>query len=233
MSWSHTFGGLSGTIPLSYLDDNFGDAVLLSSVKVKQQVFTASGTYTPTAGMIYCDVQLQAAGGGGGGVGGSSTGAGASAGAFCQKVFSASDIGASQTITLGANGVGVSGAAGTDAGDSTFGLLLTAGGGKKGSGPGTPGAFTSASGGDVNINGSQGGFGVSITGLFLGGDGGDSVLGFGGKGNRLTSSFANGLAGRGYGGGGAGSVSTSTTSTAGGDGAPAICIVTEFIAASS
>ena len=34
---------------------------------VKRQTFTASGTYTPSTGMIYCDVEIWGGGGGGGG----------------------------------------------------------------------------------------------------------------------------------------------------------------------
>lgn len=45
---------------------------------VKIQIFTASGTYTPSAGMLYCEVEAQGAGGGGrgssnGGNGGNTT----------------------------------------------------------------------------------------------------------------------------------------------------------------
>ena len=36
-------------------------------IQVKNQVFTASGTYTPTANMSYCSIQCIGGGGGGGG----------------------------------------------------------------------------------------------------------------------------------------------------------------------
>jgi hypothetical protein len=42
-------------------------------VTVKKQIFTASGTYTPSAGMIYCIIECVGGGAGGGGGAGSAT----------------------------------------------------------------------------------------------------------------------------------------------------------------
>lgn len=241
MGWSHTFGSLSGTIPLSYLDDNFGNAVLLSSLQLKHQVFTSSGTYTPSSGMVYCRVQLQAAGGAGGGIGSGVTGAagGGSAGATSEKIFSASDIGTSQTVTLGAAGGGQAGADGADAQNSSFGSLLAATGGKGGKHATTVGAFAggagvSATGGDINISSNAGQPGIAITGMLFSGHGGNSMFGEGGASQVAASDAAVGRDGTGYGAAGSGAINNAgATSLAGGSGSGAICIVTEVIAASS
>src|SRR5439155_692722 len=75
------------------------------------QVFTVSGTYTPTAGMKYCIIEVI---GGGGGAGGakptaagevSASGAGAGGG-YSRGVYSAATIGASKAVVIGAGGVG-------------------------------------------------------------------------------------------------------------------------------
>lgn len=131
--------------------------------KINIQTFSlsdgATQTYIPTAGTQFATVELIGAGGGSGGIpqvtsglfGVSGAGGG---GAYARKTFSISTIGASQTITLGAQGAG--GAAGANAGGNggttSFGtLLLTAGGGLGGA------AGSVGSGGSGNINGGNGG----------------------------------------------------------------------------
>lgn len=98
------------------------------------QRFTASGTYTPTAGMRY--VIVEAVGGGGGGGGASATvatsfscGAAAGSGAYSKGIFSAATIGVSQTITIGAAGSVSSGGSGGTGGTTSFGSLIIVTGG--------------------------------------------------------------------------------------------------------
>lgn len=235
MGWPNTFATMpGGDVPASDLDDNFRAAVLFSSVKIKQQVFTASGTYTPTANMIYCDVKLVGGGGAGGGTSAAGHSTGGGGGAESRfGIFSASDVGSSQTITIGAGGSGVSGAAGNDGSDSSFGSLMTAKGGKGADAVGDGGAGgNGGSGGDYPINGQNGENGATpISNVQLSGAGGSSALGMGGTAVK-GSTNASGNSGVGYGAGGSGAISSGTAVT-GGSGLPGICIVTEFIAASS
>src|SRR6266446_9723024 len=68
---------------------------------VASQVFTANGTYTPTAGMKFAIIECIGGGGGGGGAanagaGIASSGAGGGAGSHSRKLVTAADIGASK-----------------------------------------------------------------------------------------------------------------------------------------
>ena len=77
--------------------------------QIVQQVFTSNGTYTPTAGMKYCVVEMLGGGGAGGGcaaVSGNnqSVGAGGGAGEYARAVFTASTIGSVQSVTIGSAG---------------------------------------------------------------------------------------------------------------------------------
>src|SRR5215475_16211134 len=76
------------------------------ATQVKVQVFTASGSYVPSANLI--SVMVECVGGGGGGGGTTSAtnvelkgGGGGGAGGYSRKYLQAATIGASQTITIG------------------------------------------------------------------------------------------------------------------------------------
>jgi hypothetical protein len=214
--------------------------------KIVVQTFTTgTSTYTPTAGMKYCIVELQAPGGGGGattatGATGGSAGSGGGAGGYSRKVFTKATIGTSQTVTMGAVGTAgaTSGGSGGTGTTSTFGALLSCTGGGGGQGLGaftTPQTFNggsggTGSGGDVNIVGNPGGVLFLMggaTGATFGGFGGGSYFGAGG-----VPGQANGAGGAGQaygGGGGGGSTIASGAAAAGGAGGAGICIVTEYI----
>jgi hypothetical protein len=208
------------------------------------QVFTASGTYTPRAGLTQALVISTGGGGGGGGADsdGSSTGGapGGSAGATCIELLNAVAVGASQTITIGAGGTAGAntGTAGGNGGDTTFGGYHTAGGGLGGTGSNPGGATESlpgvaggtATGGLINIPGGPSGASLGTT-VARGGDGGDSFWGGGAKaGIDLSASGA--VAGNTatvYGAGASGGANVNTAAgVAGGVGAPGICVVLEF-----
>lgn len=216
--------------------------------KIIVQTFTATGTYTPTAGMKYCIAEV--VGGGGGGAGTPLTGAttvaaggGGGGGGYARKTFTAATIGTSQAVTIGTGGAGGTGNAAGSAGvATTLGALLTGNGGNGGGNAGAA-ANTTVSGGsggtggsgDVNITG-QGGlmsFGVysATISAVHSGAGGNSILGGGAQpiaGTAATSS--NGNTGGTYGGGGSGSASTeSQAAKNGGTGGAGICIVTEYV----
>lgn len=213
--------------------------------KVVTQSFAANGTYTPTTGMKYCKVRMVGAGGGGAGIGsngaGGASSGGGGAGEYREGTFTATDIGASQTITIGAAGAG--GAAGNNAGatggTTSLGALLTAVGGTGGG----VGAYTSANTtGGTGGAGGTGGTGTGHTSMGaagkigltmgaittgLGGDGGPSQFGGGGGGGRWAS---DGTAAAGYGSGGGGASGTlNSTSHAGGNGTVGLIIIDEFV----
>jgi hypothetical protein len=208
-------------------------------VSVSRQVFTSSGTYTPTAGMLYCIVEALGGGGAGGGVSSGSSGGGGGgggAGGYCNKVISAASVGASQTVTIGAGGTGVSGNTGNNGGDTTFGAILTGGGGKGGPvgvnlGRTVGGAGGTATGGDFNVAGAVGGQGKSVTdSTTWSGGGASSIYGGGGPWvSELATSAITGLAASGFGAGGSGGCQTNNTNVTGGAGTGGIIIVTEYV----
>ncbi len=221
--------------------------------QINIQIFTTSGTYTPTAGMKYCFVEVVGGGAGGGGcqappAGQCSNGGGGGGGGYCKALYAAATIGASQSVSVGTAGSGGNGGASGAGGTSTFGSLLTVtGGGSVAQGLSGLQAICQSSNGGVGsgatafiaATGTPGepGFGMISTAASItfnrGGAGGRSVLGEGGK--ELTiapisASTTNGFAATGYGGGGGGAVAgPSATAGIGGDGFAGIVIVTEYI----
>lgn len=235
--------GSGNTITINATGTNFS---------TKNQVFTTSGTYTPTTGMKYCQVICIGAGGGGGGS--TNTGAsqigmafGGGGGEYAVGAFSASTIGASQAVTIGTGGSGGGGGAnGTAGGNSSLGILISSVGGDGGTTT-TPTAFiagyganggTGGTGGDYRTPGNRApegwGWYISNTNfLVLSGKGADSQLGDGGGGGAagpVTVAGAPGIAASGYGaGGGAGGTGYSVTGQPGANGAPGIVIIQEYI----
>lgn len=155
------------------------------------QLFTSSGTYTPTAGMRYCLVELVGGGGAGGkAIGGpppTASGGGGGAGGEGKDVFNAATIGAGQTITIGAGGSPSGGNTGGTGGTTSFGALLSATGGLGGrsnaidNGGGDGGTGT-GSGTAILKQGQAGESFYSVTGNLRGGQGGSSSYGGGATG---------------------------------------------------
>jgi hypothetical protein len=205
------------------------------------RVFSTPGTftYTETPGTKKVIPKVQAAGGAGGGApataaGNSSLGAPGGAGAYAESLITSAFSGV--TITVGAGGTGVSGAAGNNGGPSSFGALVSCPGGRGG---GTAGPSSSTfnassvsssapSGGSIQSNIGQGSdlsisfaynnLQVGRAGQSLFGAGG-GVIGAGTPGIAATSP--------GSGGGGTGN-SASSAALTGGAGAPGIVIVWEY-----
>jgi hypothetical protein len=219
------------------------------------QVFTSSGTYTPTAGTEFVEVIL--VGGGGAGGGGYSTAAGAyvigSGGAGGNTVIakvSVSDIGATATVTVGAGGAAFfapsSGGNGSGGSASTFvgsAVSLSASGGGGGNGgfssssivySAKPPTSQSVPSGAYLILGGVGDRGAYYgTSGFHSGTGGSSALGFGPSRNFYTGTFANGVSGSAYGAGATGGSSVNASfslSAWNGAGAAGVVIVKEYIA---
>ncbi len=211
----------------------------------RPQIFLASGTYTPHANMLYCDIEVQAAGGGGGGCAASTagtingSGGGGGGGFAAVKGVSKATIGASQVVTIGA--VGTGGAAGANNGvagaSASVGALCVAAGGGLGNGAGAGGGGSGGAGGaittgDYGATGKRGENGViaSVT-TFVPrvAWGGDAHMGAGGGGQTVGTAA---IAGKNYGGGGSGVGSNNASAAqAGGDGGAGIIIITEYCSA--
>jgi hypothetical protein len=164
--------------------------------------------------------------------------------------LTAAQIGASQSITIGAGGT--PGAAGVnpggDGGDTSFGTLCVAKGGKGGVGvsavipyvvPGGAGGSPTGAVGDVTAQGNAGGAGMwnsgSTTWALTPGLGGASVFGGVSPGPTISGNAGlQGAAGGPYGAGGNGGTSYNTGGvSAGGPGSAGVCIVTEFCTAAT
>lgn len=197
------------------------------------QVFTASGTYTPSVGITAVIVEVRGGGGGGGGVSnaaGALAAAGGAQGGYARKRILASALGSTETITVGTGGAaGTSGGGnGASGNTSSFGSHCSATGGTGGggtSGAGMLGGGTggTASSGDINISGQGGGNGVGLTGT-----GPSSGLGGGEGGGRGRVTTGAGIDGADGGGGGGAASAAGTTANAGGVGGDGYVIVTEF-----
>ena len=188
----------------------------ISNVNI--QVFTASGTYTPTSGYKWGIAFVTGGGSGTQGIGstdGSRLGGGA--GGTAIGVLNLTTLGA-VTATVGAGGVGgnSSGASGgnaTAAGNSTL-STLTGGAGGLGGADYLPGT---ASGGAINITGGDGGASFYASTTQYRGNGGASFWGGGGSGTRDAQCF-------GAGGGGI----SSSNPTVGTNGMSGVIMIMEF-----
>jgi hypothetical protein len=217
---------------------------------INTQIFTSSGTYTPTSGMLYCTIEVVGGGGGGGGsaagsAAAGSVGGGGGGGGYSRITVLASTIGASQTVTIAAAAAGGVGAnPGATGGTCSLGSIISATGGVGGA-TGTAAITTAAIGGGgglgasgtINSTGGAGGFGTftlisGVAQASVSGVGGNSYFG-GGAASVFTAGGAqqfNGNAGQVYGGGGSGAVTTTSGSAAnGGAGAKGVVVVTEYI----
>lgn len=209
-----------------------------ANLSIVNQVFIASGTYTPTTGMVYAVVTCYGGGGGGGGCAttttGFTSGGGGGGGSKAIKVLSSATIGSSQTITIGVAGTaGTAGANNGGAGGNTsFGVLVGGNGGTGGAGAaansGGAGGLGGTTGtGDITGTGQNGATGVGASIQAVGcytNFGGSTDIGGGGA--APVQSVGN--AGTGFGSGGAGG-NTFSTANAGGAGRPGIVIIQEFV----
>lgn len=218
--------------------------VQAATAKVYIQVFTATGTYTPHAGMVNCIIECVGGGGGGGGTASAagnqaSGGGGGGAGSYSKLMAATVTVGASQAVTIGA--AGAAGTAGNNAGgnggDTSVGTICIGKGGTggagssgfSGSGYAAGGAGGVAGTGTVTTTGQPGG----STGVFniasgLSGGGGSGMFGGGGVAATTATAVA-GSAGTGHGSGGSGGASYNAGGTgAGGAGTAGYVVITEY-----
>ncbi|MBE8915080.1 phage tail protein [Enterobacter kobei] len=216
------------------------------------QVFTASGTYTPTSGTKKIRVRLVGGGGGGGSAAGNtnanwvSLGTGGSAGTYGEStIIDATSI-TTVSVTVGnGGGGGFAGSAGSAGGSSSFGAYIVAPGGAAGGAGGSNSVTTpvfiadgsptgNCTGTSVLVNIPGGGYLGQVTSSgttgqgMKGSAGGNSFIGIGGGASQVNTVAR---AGSGYGSGGAGGVAAQVVSTnvaPGGSGATGIVIVEEY-----
>ncbi len=195
-------------------------------------------------------VRVIGAGGAGGGcpatgTGESAVGGGGGAGAFVEALIDSQNLGDTETVTVGAAGAGVDGAAGGDGGTSSFGAHVTASGGAGGAAAGPGGSNVWANGGAGGTysvaatasalkaaQGAKGGYGNSNYSTASGGLGSGRGAGtlYGEGGIRRTWAYAgNGIDAVGYGSGGGGAFSTASNATRpGGAGGNGVVEVEEY-----
>lgn len=206
------------------------------------QKITSTGTYTPTTGTNSVIIYLVGGGGGSGGCGSTSSGQVSmgvcgSAGGVCVHRMTSGFSG--QTVTIGAGGAaGVAGAnAGGAGGNSTFGSILTAGGGTSGNTlaptgstgvAGTGSVGSTSTGGNILNTSSVGPYSivVSLGILFSTGAGNMFVAGSTNVQGGTTSGAA---VGQGFGGGASAPTNgPSAAAQAGAAGAAGVCIIYEY-----
>lgn len=228
-----TFNGTSGVV---IQDSGVLVASLVRTVKI--QTFTAGGTYTPSAGILYATIECWGGGGAGGGVPSTSlpAGGGGGSGAYSRKTVTAATIGASKAVTIGAGGTGGAGTGGTG-GDTSVGSLCIAKGGFGGVGgaastvvAGGLGGSGASGTGDITASGAPGliGQGASSASEFSGA-GGNSTLGGAGGGLPLGT-YAAGNAGAANTGSGGGGALANGTGANGGAGGSGFVVITEYAA---
>jgi hypothetical protein len=123
------------------------------------QVFTASGTYTPTAGKTTFLVFVTGGGGGGSTFGSFGTGGSGGAAGTAVRLYNTTELGSSASITIGAGGTAnASGGSSSFTPGGTGGVMSGLGGGSSGSAAGgsagtTSGTFTFGLDGQKGITG--------------------------------------------------------------------------------
>lgn len=197
-------------------------------------------------------VQVEVIGAGGGGgcayngpltpVGPPSNSVAGNGGSYCKSLYTNTEVGSSQVLIVGAGGSGGLGstypgnaANGADGGSSSFGSLMSAGGGYHGAAGGgngdslaiywsnnfTPGVATG--GNIINIIGSAAEFGQQTINFVQ--QGASSFYGIGGFGGRLSASLGNG-----FGSSASGVTNNIDNSTIDGlPGQPGLVIITEYV----
>lgn len=214
--WTALTGALNKPAAVSHnnaqwiLKNNLADVMLsepgvsadwgeIGGIGEHYQEFLVSGTWTKPTGVKW--VYVEAIGGGAGGQNYTTAyfSFGGGGGAFVSKIFRANDVGATETVTVGAGGAGkANGTSGNggNGGASTFGSLLNAPGGYAGGDPrGGCGELSSSSG---SVLGSQGGYGSGAGGtgtMTDAGQGGNSIMGGAGGGATRGNNTAASLGG--------------------------------------
>lgn len=227
---SETAGEITATVPTNY--KIVAEAVTSTIVRILQEptvrvrTYTADDTWTKPAGLKKLFVQVQA-GGAGSNAGRNHVNPSAAGGGYTEGWIQAENLGATETVTVGAGGTGevYGGASATAGGNSSFGSHLQANGGSGttgGSVP-TPGYYSEVGGNGLSSHEIEGTFYMAPPGS-----------------SRLSKPFplnivlcfdcdVYGYSGVGYGYGGRSNGQDSQPNGINGqDGGPGIIIVTEY-----
>lgn len=221
-------------------DPIFSKEVLPNSsipVMFKPTLITATGNFTTDAdSSVNTIYRYRAVGGGGGSAGNNRVDAnygitGGGGGEYMEGTFTGIAPNTAIAITIGAAGTAGTSAptAGGDGGDTVIGspVSMTAHGGKgslDGSVARAPSAGGTGSTAPIHIDGQTSGQGgLTSYGAAAGGPGGNSMLGFGGRGT--TNVASNATAGQLYGGGAGGSRASGSFDAAGALGAKGVVII--------
>ncbi|EHC5015236.1 carbohydrate kinase [Escherichia coli] len=244
LSRKNPFGDIKadGTVQTALENLGLGDESGYVGRLLNIQVFTSSGTYTPTAGTTR--IKVKAVGGGGAGGGavptstGVSAGGGGGSGAYAEGYYTSGFSGL--TVTIGAGGASASGAVGGNGGTTSFGALISCPGGGGGqigtasnttivySSQGAPGGTPTGSGLIVSGKGQPGQNGAAIGTAGIGIAGIGSPSPFGGGGTQAVNGN-NGAPAASYGSGGGGTCNApSQPAHSGGVGAPGVVIIEEY-----
>lgn len=228
-----------------------GSRLTALETATKVELFSTVGTATWTKAANAREVEVYAVGGGGAGGGcvttiasESAAGSGGGGGGCAYRVYDASTLAATETVTVGQGGTGVAGLAGNDGDPSSFATgkaYVATGNGGVGGNPSGGGTATqrvqgglggTATGGSANSPGQPGSPGNTIQGVPLAtGNGGMSGRGFGGGGNSAAATGNGVAAAGGFGGGGGGAIQGASQATArlGGAGRQGcVLVVTRF-----
>lgn len=142
--------GIKSVNPAITITSNSTDVLIdsASSIGMDYQEFTSNGTWTKPAGVNWVEVEVIGGGGGGGGGAKTATNAAIAGGGggwgspVIRKIFAASSLGSTESVTIGAGGTGgasvttnsTAGNDGTDGGVSSFGSHIVGGYGTRGQG---------------------------------------------------------------------------------------------------
>lgn len=213
---------------------------------INVQIFSSSGTYTPTTGTASVVITVQGSGGGGGGAATTTSGqtaaaGGGGSGSYAKARFTSGFTGGI-AVTVPSGGAGGTAGAnnGTAGSAASIGSLISCSGGMAGAGAAAATSAGYVAGGGrsatctitgaaetlANLGGNVGLYGIVLSSTSsLSGAGGNSLLGD--AGGQTVGNNA-GLAGAGCGSGGSGGVTTVGSAVAGGNGAAACVEVDEY-----
>jgi hypothetical protein len=207
-----TAGYLNGKLVagsgITFTENSDGsDETLSIASKINNTTFTATGSFTASAGMTKVFLSMVGGGGGGGGSESSNGAEGGGGGGYVLNYPYTVASGSVYNVTIGgAGGGGAQGYAGSAGGDTAFGTgtVITVKGGKGGAIPGEPQA--GYGGGKPDFHGTgvfyiKGVDGSIGSGASAGGGGG-SPFGLGGADALVTSTAGFSASGYGAGGGG-------------------------------
>lgn len=230
----------SGFFTVTGVGANYFEVTNASGVAEINKTLGQSGyllkgaVYTKTGGLRYAIIKGVGAGGNGSGASANRAAGGGGGGAgYFEKCFTASELGATENLIVGKPATGTGDNPANKGSRTIFGTasLLISNGGLSGTVNAQGGLGGTATGGDINIPGSDGGYpDVGYSGsstLYRPGSGGASFLGASVIGN--TSTGNPGVAGYLYGSGGSGANATGGGGAQnGGTGADGVLIITEY-----